>query len=225
LQRILSLSMIFLRNRPDARWVSFCRFTQNGIWRFIVRQNGTWIAVAVLFFAVMAAGIGAQGVCDDPPADAWRHGRGDGTGISDPAAQLEQLSEEYEVDLAVLEALFAEGYGVGSLRMALGLAEASGSTLDEIIALVADPEEPNWGQIAASLGIEPGSEEFRAIVGRGEGRGGAGSGEGTPGQGNGGGSGYHGGEDNPGNGGQGGNGQGGGQGGNGQGGGQGRGGR
>lgn len=174
-----------------------------------MRQNGKWIAAAVLFFAVMAVGIGAQGVCDDPPADAWRHGAGDGTGIADPAAQLELLSEEYGVELAVLEALFEEGYGVGSLRMALGLAEASGSTLDEVIALVADAEEPNWGQIAASLGIEPGSAEFRAIMGRGEGGGQSDNGQGGNGQG----------------GGQGGNGQGGGQGGNGQGGGQGHGGR
>lgn len=72
----------------------------------------------------------------------------------DPTALLSSLSVEYGVATADLEALMADGYEAGELRLALGLSAASGKTLAEIIAL-ADAEKVASGSTEAS-GTIPG---------------------------------------------------------------------
>ena len=118
----------------------------------------------------------SAGVCVDPAL----------TG----AAMLADLSLRYGIELSVLEGLVAEGYSPGGLRFALGLAEASGSTLEEVLALTAGSETPAWGTVASALGIQPGSEAFHDLRSQGaesgnrNGRGnedGAGSGAGSGG--------------------------------------------
>ncbi len=79
------------------------------------------------------------------------------------AAMLADLSLRYGIELSVLEGLVAEGYSPGGLRFALGLAEASGSTLEEVLALTGGSENPEWGRIAAALGIQPGSAAFHDL--------------------------------------------------------------
>jgi len=96
-----------------------------------------------------AQAVGAQGVCADP----------DLTG----AAMLEDLSLKYDIDISILEGLVADGYSPGGLRFALQLAEASGSTLDEVLALSGGSETPEWGTVASALGIQPGSEAFHDL--------------------------------------------------------------
>lgn len=136
------------------------------------RKNVVVALIALVLVIMVTNGLGAQAIREDPVDIGWHHGPrdGTGTGIPDPTARLEELSTEYEVELAVLQALVTEGYRVGELHIALEMAQESGSTLDAVLTLAGEGDRHDWRQVALTLGIDPESEAF-LMLRSGEGRG------------------------------------------------------
>jgi hypothetical protein len=82
----------------------------------------------------------------------------------DSAALLALIAAKFNVSVDVLSPYLAQGYRPGEIWLALELSKVSGKSLDEVIAL-ATKDGHGWGVVAASLGIKPGSAEFKALKG------------------------------------------------------------
>lgn len=84
-------------------------------------------------------------------------------GVGDPTALLTKLSIEFSVDLVVLQDLYAQGYAPGQIWLALEIANASDTTLQDAILVAGATDGHGWGVLAQTLGIAPGSSEFHAL--------------------------------------------------------------
>ena len=89
----------------------------------------------------------------------------DKTGTADSSSVLAQLANKFQVSASTLETLAKEGYKPGEIMFALELSKSSGKSLGQVIAL-AKGKGHEWGLVAQSLGIKPGSAEFETLVGK-----------------------------------------------------------
>jgi len=80
-----------------------------------------------------------------------------------PEQLLLKLSIEFEVEVAVLEGLIAEGYSPGQVWLALEIADYSQISLEEAVLMTDAQDGHGWGNLAQVLGIVPGSEDFHAL--------------------------------------------------------------
>ena len=83
----------------------------------------------------------------------------------DNTALLTKLSVQFQVDLAVLQDLNAQGYTTGQIWLALEISLQSGKPLADAVAQAASMNTSGhgWGVLAQALGIDPGSQEFFAL--------------------------------------------------------------
>lgn len=83
----------------------------------------------------------------------------------DNTALLTRLSTQFQVELAVLQDLNAQGYTAGQIWLALEISLQSGKPLADAVAQVASMNTSGhgWGVLAQALGINPGSQEFFAL--------------------------------------------------------------
>jgi hypothetical protein len=83
----------------------------------------------------------------------------------DQTALLIRLSAQFQVELAVLENLSAQGYTAGQIWLALEISQQTGAGLAVSIAQAASigGDGHGWGVLAQALGISPGSPEFLAL--------------------------------------------------------------
>jgi hypothetical protein len=83
----------------------------------------------------------------------------------DQTALLIRLSAQFQVELAVLETLSAQGYTAGQIWLALEISQQTGAELSVSIAQAASigGDGHGWGVLAQALGISPGSPEFLAL--------------------------------------------------------------
>ncbi|HCX96980.1 MAG TPA: hypothetical protein DHU26_08450 [Spirochaetaceae bacterium] len=83
----------------------------------------------------------------------------------DNTALLTKLSAQFQVDLAVLQDLNAQGYTTGQIWLALEISLQSGKPLADAVAQAASMNTSGhgWGVLAQALGIDPGSQEFFAL--------------------------------------------------------------
>lgn len=83
----------------------------------------------------------------------------------DNTALLTKLSAQFQVDLAVLQDLNAQGYTTGQIWLALEISLQSGKPLADAVVQAASMNTSGhgWGVLAQALGIDPGSQEFFAL--------------------------------------------------------------
>jgi len=83
----------------------------------------------------------------------------------DNTALLTKLSAQFQVDLAVLQDLNAQGYTTGQIWLALEISLQSGKPLTDAVVQAASMNTSGhgWGVLAQALGIDPGSQEFFAL--------------------------------------------------------------
>lgn len=83
----------------------------------------------------------------------------------DNTALLTKLSAQFQVDLAVLQDLNAQGYTTGQIWLALEISLQSGQPLADAVVQAASMNTSGhgWGVLAQALGIDPGSQEFFAL--------------------------------------------------------------
>ena len=80
-----------------------------------------------------------------------------------PEALLVKLSVRFDVDLALLQDLSAQGYAPGEMWLALEVASSSEISLQDALILTDGSEGHGWGVLATTLGIAPGSDAFHAL--------------------------------------------------------------
>ena len=83
----------------------------------------------------------------------------------DNTALLTRLSTQFQVDLAVLQDLNAQGYTTGQIWLALEISLQSGKPLEDALVQAASMNASGhgWGVLAQALGLDPGSEDFFAL--------------------------------------------------------------
>jgi hypothetical protein len=103
------------------------------------------VFIALVLFAAISAGYAfAQDVAVEP----------------DHLPLLTRLSEEYGVDMAVLEALMAQGMPASEIRFALQLYFTGGLAWEDALARAAEESGFGKAQLAEALGVEKSSLEF-----------------------------------------------------------------
>jgi len=131
----------------------------------------------LVFAVVLALGFGslysavAQTAETTPVATTDSTGLQDEIAAVDEAAQLDntalltKLSEQFKVDLAVLQDLNAQGYTAGQIWLALEISLQAGKPLSDALVQAASMHASGhgWGVLAQALGIDPGSKEFLAL--------------------------------------------------------------
>lgn len=78
-------------------------------------------------------------------------------------ADLTALSAQFNIDLPVLNGWVAQGYEPDQILLALEISVASGKSVDDSLILAANAGDNGWNAIAAALGLNPKSEEFRNL--------------------------------------------------------------
>jgi len=83
----------------------------------------------------------------------------------DNTALLTRLSAQFQVDLAVLQDLNAQGYTTGQIWLALEISLQSGKPLADAVVQAASMNASGhgWGVLAQALGLDPGSQDFFAL--------------------------------------------------------------
>ncbi len=131
----------------------------------------------LVFVLVLAVGFGslysaaAQTAETTPATTTDSTDLQDEIAIVDEAAQIDntalltRLSAQFQVDLAVLQDLNAQGYTAGQIWLALEISLQSGQPLADAVVQAASMNTSGhgWGVLAQALGIDPGSQEFFAL--------------------------------------------------------------
>jgi len=131
----------------------------------------------LVFVLVLAVGFGslysaaAQTAETTPATTTDSTDLQDEIAIVDEAAQIDntalltRLSAQFQVDLAVLQDLNAQGYTAGQIWLALEISLQSGQPLADAVVQAASMNISGhgWGVLAQALGIDPGSQEFFAL--------------------------------------------------------------
>ena len=101
-----------------------------------------------------------------------------GLGDAELDASLNELNVSAKLDLrtfsaevtlqwgtptAQVSAALAQGLQPAEVYLAASLAQLSGKSLDLVINTYKKDKKAGWGSVAKSLGIKPGSKEFKAL--------------------------------------------------------------
>jgi len=134
--------------------------------------RSTWFALSIAAVLILVAGsvLGTQAL-NNGRGD---RGSGDGDGDSAPSAEhLDRLVDRLDVagiDTSAEElGSLADSYGVGGAVRIVIWADASGESVDEVRAL--RDAGTGWGEIARTLGVQPGLGEVMGGHGGDEGQG------------------------------------------------------
>ncbi len=122
------------------------------------------ILITLALFGFGAVAQGATGSTGNSELDAYLS-QIDQVGSANASAVLAQLSNKFKVPVSSLDTLVKEGYKPGEIMFALELSKASGKSLGQVVAL-AKGKGNEWGLVAQSLGIKPGSKDFKELVGK-----------------------------------------------------------
>ena len=128
----------------------------------MITKKKTIILMAVLVFALVSAqGAFAQVEGDDDFEDEIE--MVNDAAEENPEALLVKLSVTFDVDLALLQDLSAQGYAPGEIWLALEVSSSSEISLQDALILTDGSEGHGWGVLATTLGIAPGSDAFHAL--------------------------------------------------------------
>ena len=81
----------------------------------------------------------------------------------DQEAFVSGLSSTYHVDRTTLEGMLNQGMSPADVYMTLRLGNVPGQTPEQVEKAYLNNPGKGWGVIAKSLGIKPGSPEFRSL--------------------------------------------------------------
>jgi hypothetical protein len=82
---------------------------------------------------------------------------------ADPSGFRAQLGARFKIGDAEINAVLSNVDNSADAYMALRLGEMSGKPTEEVIEKYKAEKRKGWGSLAKSLGIKPGSKEFRAL--------------------------------------------------------------
>jgi len=74
-----------------------------------------------------------------------------------------EVSASWGVSGAQVTAALSSGLAPAEVYVAAFLAQTSGKTLDTVVSLYKKNKSAGWGALAKSLGIKPGSKEFKSL--------------------------------------------------------------
>ncbi|HUX39474.1 MAG TPA: hypothetical protein VMV44_16365 [Rectinemataceae bacterium] len=121
------------------------------------------ILITLAIFGFGAAAQGATNSTGNSELDAYL-AQLNQAGSANSSTVLAQLANKFKVPVSTLDTLAKEGYKPGEIMFALELSKASGKSLGQVVAL-AKGKGHEWGLVAQSLGIKPGSKDFKELVG------------------------------------------------------------